>query len=201
MIRCMLRGAVAAGLAALVALALFAVQRAQPRADAAGPQPLSLHPKNRHYFLFRGKPAILVGSGVYGAVVHRDFDYVVYLNEDESARILLEIRRQGIDKPIIGETVLPSQRVIELVRSNAIRITGLDETSRAREAGLRVGDVVLRHGDRRVRNFDDLLAAVQSSDPAGRVSLEVLRDGATVVLEVPGGRMGAEASNHRVEVR
>lgn len=89
MIRPMLRGAVAAGLAALGALALFAGQGVQPRAEAAGPQPLSLHPKNRHYFLFRGKPAILVGSGVYGAVVHRDFDYVVYLNE---------LRRLGLNQ-------------------------------------------------------------------------------------------------------
>ena len=89
MIRSMLRGAVAAGLAALVALALFTGQGVQPRADAAGPAPLSLHPKNRHYFLFRGKPAILVGSGVYGAVVHRDFDYLVYLNE---------LRRLGLNQ-------------------------------------------------------------------------------------------------------
>ena len=89
MIRRMLRGAVAAGLAALVALALFSAQGEQPRANAAGPQPLSLHPKNRHYFLFRGKPAILVGSGVYGAVVHRDFDYVVYLDE---------LRRLGLNQ-------------------------------------------------------------------------------------------------------
>jgi hypothetical protein len=26
-------------------------------------EPLALHPKNPHYFLFRGKPAILVTSG------------------------------------------------------------------------------------------------------------------------------------------
>jgi branched-chain amino acid transport system substrate-binding protein len=48
----------------------------------------------------------------------------VYLNEDESARILREIRRQGYDKPIIGETVLPSQRVIELAGDAANGIRG-----------------------------------------------------------------------------
>lgn len=48
----------------------------------------------------------------------------VYLNEDESARILREIRRQGYDKPIIGETVLPSQQVIELAGEAANGIRG-----------------------------------------------------------------------------
>lgn len=44
--------------------------------------PLRLHPDNPHYFLFRGKPAILIGSTEhYGAVMNLDFDYVTYLNE------------------------------------------------------------------------------------------------------------------------
>lgn len=46
------------------------------------PQPLSLNPKNPHYFLFRGKPAILIGSTEhYGGVMNMDFDYIAYLNE------------------------------------------------------------------------------------------------------------------------
>jgi branched-chain amino acid transport system substrate-binding protein len=39
---------------------------------------------------------------------------VVYSNEEESARALRELRKQGYDKPIVGETVLTSQKVIEL---------------------------------------------------------------------------------------
>jgi branched-chain amino acid transport system substrate-binding protein len=38
----------------------------------------------------------------------------VYCNEEESARALRELRKQGYDKPVIGETVLTSQKVIEL---------------------------------------------------------------------------------------
>ncbi|MDB5929680.1 MAG: transporter substrate-binding protein [Polaromonas sp.] len=38
----------------------------------------------------------------------------VYSNEEESARALRELRKQGYAKPIIGETVLTSQKVIEL---------------------------------------------------------------------------------------
>lgn len=49
---------------------------------AAADKPLALHPDNPHYFLFRGKPAVLVTSGEhYGAVLNRDFDYVKYLDE------------------------------------------------------------------------------------------------------------------------
>ncbi len=38
----------------------------------------------------------------------------VYTNEEEGARLLRELRKQGISKPIVGETVLTSQKVIEL---------------------------------------------------------------------------------------
>jgi branched-chain amino acid transport system substrate-binding protein len=37
-----------------------------------------------------------------------------YTNEEESARLLRELRKQGVNKPIVGETVLTSQKVIEL---------------------------------------------------------------------------------------
>jgi len=37
----------------------------------------------------------------------------VYLNEDESARVLRELRKQGYDKPIVGETTITGQKVIE----------------------------------------------------------------------------------------
>jgi Cellulase (glycosyl hydrolase family 5) len=44
--------------------------------------PIALHPDNPHYFVFRGKPAILVTSAEhYGAVLNRDFDYIKYLDE------------------------------------------------------------------------------------------------------------------------
>ena len=43
----------------------------------------------------------------------------VYSNEEESARALRELRKQGYTKPIIGETVLTSQKVIELAGDSA----------------------------------------------------------------------------------
>lgn len=45
-------------------------------------KPLSIHPQNPHYFMFRNKPAILIGSTEhYGAVMNLDFDYVKYFDE------------------------------------------------------------------------------------------------------------------------
>jgi hypothetical protein len=51
-----------------------------PSAQAS--EPLQLNSQNPHYFLFRGKPTVLITSGEhYGAVINLDFDYVAYLNE------------------------------------------------------------------------------------------------------------------------
>lgn len=38
----------------------------------------------------------------------------VYTNEEESARALKELRKQGFDKPIVGESTLANDKVIEL---------------------------------------------------------------------------------------
>ena len=43
----------------------------------------------------------------------------VYTNEEESARCLRELRKQGFARPIIGETTLAGQRVIELAGAAA----------------------------------------------------------------------------------
>ncbi len=53
-------------------------------------EPIKLHPDNPHYFLFRGKPTVLVTSGEhYGAVLNLDFDYVAYLNALQAAGLNL----------------------------------------------------------------------------------------------------------------
>src|SRR6516162_8421091 len=59
------------------ALLLLALALANSRAG----QTLSLAPQNPHYFLFRGKPTMLITSGEhYGAVLNLDFNYVKYLD-------------------------------------------------------------------------------------------------------------------------
>jgi branched-chain amino acid transport system substrate-binding protein len=43
----------------------------------------------------------------------------VYTNEEESARALRELRKQGYNKPLVGETTLTGQKVIELAGESA----------------------------------------------------------------------------------
>jgi hypothetical protein len=44
-------------------------------------EPIRAHPDNPHYYLFRGRPTILVTSAEhYGAVINRAFDYNAYLD-------------------------------------------------------------------------------------------------------------------------
>jgi len=48
----------------------------------------------------------------------------VYLNEEESARLLRAVKQQGVDKPLIGETTLLGAKVIELAGDAANGVRG-----------------------------------------------------------------------------
>ena len=48
----------------------------------------------------------------------------VYLNEEESARFLREAKKQGITTPLIGETTLLGQKVIDLAQGAAEGVRG-----------------------------------------------------------------------------
>jgi branched-chain amino acid transport system substrate-binding protein len=48
----------------------------------------------------------------------------VYVNEEESARFLIEAKKQGLDKPLIGETTLLGQKVIDLAKEAANGVKG-----------------------------------------------------------------------------
>jgi hypothetical protein len=64
-----------------VALVTLVALPLAPQAAVAGPPaPIALQPGNPHYFSFRGRPTVLVGSGEhYGAVINLDFDFKRYL--------------------------------------------------------------------------------------------------------------------------
>ena len=48
----------------------------------------------------------------------------VYSNEEESARFLIEAKRQGLTTPLIGETTLLNQKVVELAGAAANGVRG-----------------------------------------------------------------------------
>lgn len=89
-------------------------------------EPIKLHPSNPHYFLFNGKPTILITSAEhYGAVVNRDFDYEAYLDALKSyglnyTRIYPGALFEPKDKFIKGNTlgVVPGNMILPWARSN-----------------------------------------------------------------------------------
>jgi len=66
-------------------------------------QPLSLHPDNPRYLLFRGRPTVLITSGEhYGAVLNLDFDYVKYLDAIQAAGFNLTRTFSGTYREVPG---------------------------------------------------------------------------------------------------
>lgn len=66
-------------------------------------EPIKLDPVNPHYFLFRGKPAVLITSGEhYGAVMNLDFNYVPYLDELERNHLNLTRTFSGAYREVPG---------------------------------------------------------------------------------------------------
>ena len=64
-----------------LAILVLATAAAALAAAPGRGRPLALHPDNPHYFVFRGKPAILITSAEhYGAVLNLDFDFAKYLD-------------------------------------------------------------------------------------------------------------------------
>lgn len=92
---------------------------------SATAQPISLNPSNRHYFMFRDKPEILITSAEhYGAVVNGEFDYEKYLDALKSyglnyTRIYPGALFEPVDKFIKGNTlgVNPERLVLPWSRS------------------------------------------------------------------------------------
>lgn len=88
--------------------------------------PIKLHPSNPRYFLFNGQPTVLITSAEhYGAVVNKDFDYVVYLNELKAfglnyTRIYPGALFEPMGKFIEGNTLgpKPASLIVPWARSN-----------------------------------------------------------------------------------
>ena len=72
-------------------------------------QPLRLHPENPHYFLFAGKPTVLITSGEhYGAVLNADFNYARYLDTLRADRLNLTRIFSGSYREVAGNFAIAS---------------------------------------------------------------------------------------------
>jgi len=79
-------------------------------------EPIRPHPANPHYYLFDGKPTILITSAEhYGAVINKAFDYVPYLGALQKhglnyTRFYAGAMFETIDKFITGNPLGPKPR-------------------------------------------------------------------------------------------
>lgn len=89
-------------------------------------QPIAVHPANPHYFLFHGQPTILITSAEhYGAVVNKDFDYVIYLDALKAYGLNYTRIYPGAMLEVVGEFVAdntispkPLRAAVPWARSN-----------------------------------------------------------------------------------
>ncbi len=94
--------------------------------DPGGDSVITIHPENPHYYLYRGKPTILITSAEhYGAVINKEFNYVAYL--DALAEYGLNYTRiwPGVLIEVVGEYVKdnmmgprPQNEIVPWARSN-----------------------------------------------------------------------------------
>jgi len=104
-------------------LLVFSLLLFLPRGSA---EPIKLHPNNPHYYLFNGRPTILITSAEhYGAVINKDFDYVTYLDALKSyglnyTRIYAGAMFEPIGKFAEGNPLgaKPQSLVVPWARSN-----------------------------------------------------------------------------------
>src|SRR4051795_6601036 len=74
-------------------------------AVSASAEPLRLHPDNPHYFLFRGRPTVLVTSGEhYGAVLNGAFDFRKYVDTLAADNLNLTRAFTGLYREVPGES-------------------------------------------------------------------------------------------------
>jgi hypothetical protein len=95
-------------------------------AIGASAAPISLNPENPHYYLFHGKPAILITSAEhYGGVVNGEFDYITYFDALKAygmnyTRIYPGFLFEPMGKFMKGNTLgaKPSHLILPWARSN-----------------------------------------------------------------------------------
>ncbi|HEX6872404.1 MAG TPA: trypsin-like peptidase domain-containing protein [Micromonosporaceae bacterium] len=90
------------------------------------------------------------------------------------------IKGQKVSHPYLGVSVTSAQ-------NGGAEVQRIASGSPAAKAGLRVGDVVTKIGDRAIAGDADLVAAVQSSTVGAKLTLTVVRGGSEQTLTVTVG--------------
>ncbi len=69
-------------------------------------------------------------------------------------------------------------------QGEGLRLTGVREDSPSALAGLKAGDIVVRMGERTIKNIYDYMYALEDHSPGERVEVEALREGRRITVQV-----------------
>ena len=84
-------------------------------------------------------------------------------------------------------------KALKLRENRGVELTCIEDGSPAAEAGLRVGDIVLRYGGDRIEDMERLSRLVRKTPVGRRVKLVISRGGATMTVSAVIGSRAAPA--------
>ncbi|MGE0454882.1 MAG: PDZ domain-containing protein [Vicinamibacteria bacterium] len=93
-------------------------------------------------------------------------------------------RKLGIQYQEVGEQLA---KYFRLADDRGVLVSDVEPDGPAAKAGMQAGDVILKVGERSVRDGDDLRSALSRSEPGSEVGIQVQRDGKPVELKVTLG--------------
>jgi putative serine protease PepD len=106
---------------------------------------------------------------------------------DEAKRIAIELQKTGhADHALFGIGVADSVDS-NLNTPNGAKIVSVTPDGPAAKAGLKVGDIVIRFGNRSLIDADSLIAATHAADPNSTVTITYLRGGQQASVQVTLG--------------
>lgn len=93
-------------------------------------------------------------------------------------------RKLGIQYQEVGEQLA---KYFRLAEDRGVLVSDVEPDGPAAKAGMKAGDLILKVGDRAVRDGDDLRHELSRSEPGTEVGIQVQRDGKPVDLKVTLG--------------
>jgi S1-C subfamily serine protease len=108
---------------------------------------------------------------------------------DEAIKIAESLIEDGkVQHPVLGADVAS----VAATTSEGARVQSVEPGGPADRAGIKEGDVVIKVGDRMVRNAAELTVAVRQNEIGEHVPVKLVRDGREIVTDVKLGSDGTQ---------
>jgi len=101
--------------------------------------------------------------------VNNDRNFNFDFNSDDLDNNNFSLFSEDANRAMLGVTTDEDEK--------GAKITAITRESAASKAGLKVGDVITKVGDKKIENADDVAKAVHQHKPGDKVAVSILRDG------------------------